>query len=271
MLIQFLLLGFGFMIVNRTIKNQINRKTLSEANLQRIKKAHTTFFGLLTILSPWLPPTFVALSIIFLQFLISRAEKIINFILRHNFQQEWLQTLDELILMMMIGRSFRDSFLQITSHHKNPLIIQLREALLISGWQRNLKPSSHSKNNFLLSSINSISSSRSLSTSLRFVDQLVQSIENNPHKAIDKLKSHRQQLHWEIQFKKKSQQITLLMRIQATTLCLLYIGLLAFMLTQESSSQLIILKNSTLMGSLTLFLLGILHLIYIGRKKSWKT
>jgi len=259
------------MIVSRTIKNQINRKTLSEAHLQRIKKAHATFFGLLTLLSPWLPSTFVAVSIIFLQFLISRAEKIINFILRHNFQHEWLQTLDELILMMMIGRSFRDAFLQITHHHKNPLIIQLRETLLISGWQINLKPSLHSKNNFLLSSIDSSSSSNSLSPSLRFIDQLVQSIENNPHKAIDKLKSHRQQLRWEMQFKKKSRQMTLLMRIQATTLCLLYIGLLAFMLAQEHLSHLLILKNSTLMGSLALFLLGVIHLIYIGRKKSWKT
>lgn len=264
MLIQFLLLGFGLIFVNRTIKIQINRKPLAGAILKRLKKTQFTFFLLLTILSTCLSPSLIVILILIPVFLIFHIDKWINFILRQNFQQMWAQFLDELILLMMTGRSFRDAFLFITAHSQNIFHLKLREILFRSDFSENLNPQQYLSNK----------KSKKLSlnsTQLHFVYELVQSIEKNPHKAIEKLKSHRRQVHWNIKFKNKSKQITLLMRTQALILSLLYIGVLLFVLNHRNHSQFSLTHNSPLFLSLSLFCLGITLIVIIGRKKSWKT
>lgn len=264
MLIQFLLLGFGLIFVNRTIKIQTNRKPLAVAILLRIKKTQITFFLLLTILSTCLPPSIILILILIPAFLIFHIDKWINFILRQNFQQMWVQFLDELILLMMTGRSFRDSFLFITAHSQNIFHLKLREILFRSDFSENSNPHQHLSNKKSKKlSLNSIQ--------LHLVYELVQSIEKNPHKAIEKLKAHRRQVHWNIKFKNKSKQMTLLMRTQALILSLLYIGLLFFVLNQRKHSHISLTQSSPLLLSLSLFCLGITLIAIIGRKKSWKT
>lgn len=264
MLIQFLLLGFGLIFVNRTIKIQINRKPLAVAILQRLKKTQITFFLLLTILSTCLSPSIILILILIPIFLIFYIDKWMNFILRQNFQQMWAQFLDELILLMMTGRSFRDSFLFITAHSQNIFHLKLREILFRSDFSENLNHQPHLSNKkAIILSLNSIQ--------WQLVYELVQSIEKNPHKAIEKLKSHRRQVQWNIKFKNKSKQITLLMRTQALILSLLYISLLLFVLNHRQPSQLSLPQSSPVFLSLSLFCLGITLVLIIGRKKSWKT
>ncbi len=253
MFIHFLILIFGFVFVSRTITIQINRKPLIEATLQDLKKIQWPFFCCLTILSTGLQPLTILFLIFTLVFFINHTDLWINFILRQNFQQLWLQFLDELILLMMTGRSFRDSFLFITENRQNLFHLKLREILLRSAYDQNSTNSSH------LLSANNI-----------FIHNLVQSIEKNPHKALEKLKCHRRQIRLNVLFKKKSKQITLTMRTQAMALSLLYIGLLIFVLNKHSD-EIFFLKKSMLFTSIGLFGLGLVLISIIGRKRPWKT
>lgn len=264
MLIQFLLLGFGLIFVNRTIKIQINRKPLAGAILLRLKKRQITFFLLLTILSTCLPPPTIFILISIPIFLIFYIDKWIYFSLGQNFQHLWTQFLDELILLMMTGRSFRDSFLFITAHSQNIFHLKLREILLKNDFRENLN-SQRPLSNQKLKKISFKTSQLSL------IYELVQSVEKNPHKALETLKAHRQQIHWKIKFKNKSKQITLLMRTQALLLSLLYLGLLFFILNRPDSSEMSLHRHSPLLLSLSLFCSGIILIIILGRKKSWKT
>lgn len=264
MLIQFLLLGFGLIFANRTIKIQINRKPLAGAILVRLRKRQMTFFLLLTILSTCLAHSTIFILIFIPIFLILHIDKWIYFSLRQNFQHLWAQFLDELILLMMTGRSFRDSFLFITAHSQNIFHLRLREILFKKDFGENLNLQRHLSNQ-KLKTFSFKTSQQSL------IYELVQSVEKNPHKALETLKSHRRQVHWHIKFKNKSKQITLLMRTQALILSLLYLCLLFFILNHRSRSKISLTHHSPLFLSLSLFCLGIILMILIGRKKSWKT
>jgi len=263
MIIQFLILGIGLLFANRTLKNKINRKPLAEAILHRLKKRQTTIFLILTILSTCLHPLIILFLIFILIFSIHHIDKWINFVLRQNFQQLWAQFLDELILLMMTGRSFRDAFLFLTTNSQNIFYLKLREILFRSDF---------SKNGFTQSSVlNKNTSFFSKKTNVAIIYELVQSIEKNPHKAIEKLKAHRRQVRWILSFRKKSKQITLQLRTQALILSLLYIGLLIFVLNHQMNSKITFSIYSPLVISIGLFIFGILLLFIIGRKKSWKT
>ena len=246
MLIRFIILCFGFLFTYRIINFQINRRTLSEAISIKIGKIQILYFWFLTVLSPWIQVPILILFIFVPSLAATRLESILNFILRHQFQQNLLNFIDELILLMMTGKSFRDSFFNLTSNPKHFFQFKMRELFVVGNIKTETMNSKYKE--------------------LVQISNLVQSIEKNPHKAIDKLRAFRRQIHWCQLFKRKSKQATIQMRAQAMILSILYFGLLIYVTRNQNASII-----SLILVSLFLFLCGLISLFLLGRRQKWKT
>lgn len=246
MLFDFLVLSFGFLFTYRMVEFQINRKPLSEALSRKIAQLQILYFWFLTILSPWTPTLVLLLLLLVPNLVIFRIDWILNFILRHQFEQYLLSFFDEIILLMMSGQSFRDSFHHLTRNSTEYFHIKLRELFVAGHYQ---SPASNFKQRELIP-----------------LAELFHFIEKNPHKAIDKLKAFRRQLNWSLSFKRKAKQATVQIRAQALVLSLLYLGLLIFVIRNYGSQA-----RSVIGPSLFLFFLGLLCTFLIGRRKKWKT
>lgn len=246
MLLRFLVLSFGFAFTHRMIEFQITRKPLSEAVSAKIAKIQILFFWILTVLSPWIPVLVLVLLLFVPNLAATRLDWIFNFILRHQFRLNLLKFVDEIILLMMTGKSFRDSYLQLTANAKDFFHIKMRELLLVANFQSD--------------------SHLARTPEVQQIAHLVQVIEKNPHKAIEKLRALRRQLHWSLLFRRKAKLATVQIRAQAIVLSLLYVGLLIFVLRNQGLQA-----HSVVLPSMILFFSGLLTLLLIGRKQKWKT
>lgn len=256
MFVFFLMMSFGFLFVHRTTIQQLNRKTLPEAICKLNLKMQYSLFWLITLLSPW-TPVLISLFLIFFQIIItSRLELVLNIILRQRFKENMLKFLDELILMMMTGKSFRDSFNLITQNSNNYFYLKLKSLLSFNVF-----------NSLTDSKNENINKNESLKTKeLKNFCDLVQMIESNPHKAIEKIKSYRKELQIILNFEKKLRQSTIQIRTQAMVLTFLYLTLLIFTYKMKGS-----IHFTHLIPSLILFLSGHLCILFLGRKRKWKT
>lgn len=246
MLFRFLVLSFGFMFALRIIQFQILRKPLSEAISKKMVRLQILFFWMLTILSPWISVPVLCFLLFVPNLAAHRLDQILNLILRHQFRQKLIQFVDELILLMMTGKSFRDSFLQITTESQTFFSMKMRELILTNNFPGQTRTA--------------------INSDLQTVAEFVHSIDKNPHKALDKLRAFRRQLHWSILFKKKSRQATVQIRAQATILSALYGGLLFFVFNEHGMKV-----NSVIFPSLFLYFSGLITLFLIGRRQKWKT
>lgn len=237
----------GFIFIYRTMKLFLSEQKFPEKFLK-------TFFNFLILLNciisfflfwmpTWIFSIYLIIQITFLFYL----EKIFNLILKQKLEQQLLSFIDEVILLMTTGRSFRESFLYF--HNKensffSKKIFEIYQSSLhdnnIQNWRNEPK--------FLA------------------LWQLFKYLEQNPHKVIDKLRSFRRQLFWEQNFRQKTARATAQVKAQAAILSLLYIGLLCFITT--SSAQHI---AHWIYLSLGLFCTGLLSLYILGRRKKWKT
>jgi hypothetical protein len=246
MLVRFMILSFGFVFAHRMIEFQINRKPLSEATSKKVAQFQILFFWLATILSPWIPVLFLVFFIFVPNLAAARLDWILNFVLRQKFQQNLLSFIDEIILLMMTGKSFRDSFLYLTANPKDFFQFKMRELLIAGSFQDKTR---FTKRNEMIQ-----------------ITELVQAIEKNPHKSIDRLRAFRRQLHWVQSFERKSKQATTQIRAQALVLTLLYCGLLGFVMKNSNAST-----TPIIFPSVFLFLLGLVALYLLSRRTKWKT
>lgn len=257
MIIFFLVMSFGLMFTHRTTLKLLNRKTLPEAICSRIIKIQLIFFWVMTLLSPWTPVLFLCFLIFFQFIVVNRLESILNIILRHRFDVNMLKFIDEMILLMITAKSFRDSFNMITQNSDDYFHLKLRNLISLSTLQP-MKPIEHKKN----------TKSEVLNQKeFLYFHNLVQSLELNPHKSLDKLKTYRRELQININFEKKLRQSTLQIRLQALLLTVLYIGLLVFIFKVMRG----IISFKLLGTSLILFLSGHLLILILGKKRKWKT
>lgn len=246
MIIFFTFLSFGLLFVNRIVQIQLNRKTLPEAILKSTIKKIILFFWMIVCFSPWTPVLISLFFVILLLFVVFRLEFILNIILRRQFIPNMLQFLDELTLLMTSGKSFNESFRTITLNSNHYFHIKLREINTVQ--LLNVHSPTISQKEFSL------------------FNQILYLIDKNPHLAVEKIKSYRRLLHIQYVFKKKLQQKSYQIKVQALILSFLYFGLLIFLNFNHTK-----IAISHLGLSLTLFFSGLLSLYLIGRDTKWKT
>lgn len=220
---------------------------MTEATLRSITKNVILLSWLLTFLFPWIPVLILLLLVSIQSFVFFRLQSVLHFILRRQFRKIIPTFIDDLILLMLTGRSFRDAFLSLTHDPTSITHIQLREILTASeaGVSGRGDPELGEVNQLL---------------------NLAESIAKSPHRGIDKLKLFRHKIQWSTQFQRKSAQVTGVIRAQAILLTLLYIGLITLMGFRSEPFPFHLLTPSAF-----LFLCGLSLLFYFGRQPRWKT
>lgn len=162
-------------------------------------------------------------------------------------QSQTLRLLDHLILGVQSGQSLR-SCLVIMSHQESSL---LRVSL----------------ENLVHAIVFENSSAGLKSASLKNLFEELSRIEKSQSKSADQLKSLRKNLKTLEDFRRRSGQVSLQIRMQAAISALLYVGLLLFMITQFGFYQ----HRGLIMASATLFFSGMVTVFVIGRKFQWIT
>jgi Flp pilus assembly protein TadB len=198
----------------------------------------------------WFLPTYVVTTAIFLEILLlQNLELIFNLYLRHRFEAELIKFIDEIILTMSTGRSFRDAFVSICQQNESYFTKKILEI--------------HKS-----SQLNTIINIKNWQNEPKFLDlwHLFRAIEQNTHKQLEKLRAYRRQLYWEQNFRRKSAQATSQVKAQAFILSGLYIALLIYVLKTTGGNIV-----RWILISLMLYLTGLLSLYILGKRKPWKT
>lgn len=248
-MINFLVLVIGLVFIYRTISNISSHKKFPEGFLNLFFRSLMFFNIGLTTLHWFLSITLVAATIIFQIIVLQNLEYLFNLYLKQQFASELMKFIDEVILTMSTGRSFRDAFFSVCQQnntyftkkvfeiHKSA---QLNSAENLLNWQHEAK----------------------------FLDlwHLFRSLEQNSNKQLEKLRAYRRQLFWEQNFRRKSAQATSQIKAQAFVLSILYICLLGYVLKTTNGSIV-----RWILVSLILFLTGLLSLYILGRRQPWKT
>lgn len=158
-----------------------------------------------------------------------------------------LPFVNNLILQMQSGTSFRESFLLANEFNDPFFMAKMREVFDVVVFSQHLD--------------NQIQHSRLLEVveEFRFID-------NSPHNALQYLKNLRQQLTIEADFRRRSGQVLLQSRLQGLVMTGLYIALLIFMIHRYGWESMV----KWVIPSLVLFVLGGVFLFKLGRKMKWK-
>lgn len=237
---------FGFCIFIRILE-QIRTKNLISSD--HMTKIGTTFFVLMVIIasffsrSPIIVLAFLYSTVIF----VSVCEPLLRKWREKNFESEFLPILSSIILKMKAGTSFREALLA-TSDESDPFmrtkLQQIREAVVFSQ-QLTAKDST---------------------PFLNLVINELDLVDKASHSAIQRLCNFRRKLDVESDFRRKSGQILLQLRMQSYILAGLYFALVIFVTTRFDFKS-----NFELMAlSFLLFVIGFVWVQRSGRKIRWK-
>lgn len=167
-----------------------------------------------------------------------------------RFAKEILPFLNQIILHMRSGKAFRGAMK--AAIHEDPVLdgfykikfAEIYEAVVFSGQAK----------------IAGLDRPRAdLIHALRAADQA-------PHNCLQRLLNLRRKLQIASDFRRKSGQILLQIRMQAVILSVLYFALLVFTIWQNGTKSFLWL----LVGSFSLFATGVAVLSCLGRKVKWK-
>lgn len=244
MLLYFTFFMSGIMFAFRISEKLVQQRLIAVEAMTKIGTAYL-FCELLAVI--FLPaPGFVTISLILHSFLWLAQQTLTHWRV-HRFQRKFLLILDQVILGMSSGLSFRQSF-ESAKNRMEP-IVQQQLAEIMGHVAFSQQKSSSQTNEFL----------RDLIEELTLVDQ-------QPHRALQRLQTLRRKLKMEQNFRRRSGQVTQQLRAQAIILSGMYAFLLIFVSQQIGLSRYL---NLTLI-SLMLFSLGLLFILNIGKRFRWK-
>ncbi|WP_413289385.1 hypothetical protein [Bdellovibrio sp. HCB337] len=158
-----------------------------------------------------------------------------------------LRVLDHLILGVQSGQSLRASLMMLASQESSLLRVSwenLTHAICFENSSAGLK-----------------------SPALKNLFEELHRIERSQSKCGEQMRSLRKNLKTLEDFRRRSGQVSLQIRMQAAISALLYVGLLLFMLTQFGFYQ----HRTIIIISGTLFFVGMVTVFVIGRRIQWNT
>lgn|GEM_PF-3259785 len=173
--------------------------------------------------------------------------RIIFFRREMHILKNFVSILDSVVIKMRVGASLRESLLSTASSQTVSTQFLLQEFVTLLSFDRPISELvSHPKlqKNF---------------SELKKIDQ-------QPHRAIERLKSLRRRLQMEKKLRQKSRKALLQARAQATILSVMYISLLIYSLWKYGWKS----SGSVFAVSLMLFGVGSLWLWNLGRRFQWK-
>lgn len=243
--VSILLTSLGFLFVHRILASALQKIGLS--------KLHTRFFAVLAVvmiaffvilgahpMELWFlfGTIFILLSL--LPYFFSRyQEKLIRI---HT-----IRLLDHLILAVQSGHSLRASLVNLSRQESMLLRVSLENlvhAIVFEDSPKSLR-----------------------SPALRQLFEELRRIEKSQTKCADQLRSLRKNLKTLDDFRRRSGQVSLQIRMQAGISAALFVALMLFVIFQFGFYQ----HRSLILGSATLFFIGLVTVFVIGRRMQWTT
>lgn len=245
MLIGFMLSASGFLIVARIFQSFADKFSFSK----RLSTFFSTFLAVVMLGSYFFLHTrllvlwlFIGIILISLNFF----PEILQMLLIRELKKQILPLMDQLLLGLQTGNSFRTSLLQAI--HNQPT------------WLRQQH----------LEIYNSIVMNRASSgLHSRFLDEIraeFAEMDRASSKVIEHARAFRRQIKMEEDFRRRSGQVTQQIRLQAIIVTFLYLALLVYVISQFgffAHLHLILLSSA-------LFTLGLVIIFVFGRRLKWK-
>lgn len=239
------LTSLGFVFAHRILGSSLQKIGLSNLHTRIFLVLAALMITFFIILAPhpsllwFFIGTFLILLRLLPNFFSRYQEKLIH---AHT-----LRLLDHLILNVQSGQSLRASLM---------LLSRQEPSLLRISWQ-NLAHALAVEN----------SSSSLKSATLKSLFDELSRIEKSQAKCAEQLRSFRRNLKTLEDFRRRSGQVSLQIRMQAAISTLLFVGLLLFMITQFGFYQ----HQSLILAAGSLFFIGVVTVFVIGRRLQWTT
>ncbi len=245
MIINFVSSIFGQLLVNRIFSDISSEFLLSSHQSKQIQRtifvilAAQTYLLRSSQIKHWL---FIGILLISLKFF----PRIFNFFLEKRFKNNVVRLLDELILEMKMGRSFRFSLKIIAEKTSGWMGHQIK--IIVQNLEKD-EPSISVK-----------------SASVADFERMISLIDKSNSKNLDRvigLRNHYKMLQ---NFRRRSGQVSAQIRMQAIIVTILYLSLLTFVIVQFGFMK----QQKLIFCSISMFLLGLFVIFYVGRKLKWK-
>ncbi len=246
MLIVFLVSTIGFLIVMRTFYQVAGLFGFSKQATMTIfvSLLGLIIFAVLLLHSrPFLLWIFIGIILISLNF----SPLFLKFILIRSMKKRLIPLLDQVILGLQVGQSFRSALLSAIEEQ--------------NAWFRRQ----------LLEIYNAMITTQGASSCLSspFIEELKldwTEIDRSQNKIVDQVKALRRQIKIMEDFRRKSGQVTQQIKMQAIIVTALYTALLIFV----SSNFGFFTNLKLILFSAAIFLGGLTWIFMIGRKMTWK-
>ncbi len=247
MFINLLLSVFGFVVVTRTLMICADEFALTKQNTTMI----VLFTFLLIVISIFLFQDHRFFFWIFIG-IIWISLNIFPYFFRKKLIQKLkirsISLLDEVILGLQVGKSFRTSLEQAVQNQNSWYRIQFLE--IYSAVVASERPSKTTKTAFL-----------------NILIEEFRNIDQSQTKIVEQVRALRRQIKIEDDFRRRSGQVTQQIRIQAVVISFLYLALLSFVVMQFGFFQ----NQMLIMASSLLFIAGLAWIFLVGRGMKWKT
>ena len=165
---------------------------------------------------------------------------------KKHLKKHLIHVFDELVLLLQSGKSFRSAFLESLQNQSGWVKIQLNEIYSFLTTQQEIQSISDP---FI----------RELTVQLIYIDR-------TKNKTVEQVRSLRNQLKLIEDFKRKSSQVSLQIKSQATVTSIMFVLLLIYMGNQFGFQ-----KNWIIMlFASSVFSIGLVSIFLIGRNLKWK-
>jgi hypothetical protein len=245
MIVSFLLTSIGFVFAYRNLGSSLQKIGLSKFHPRIFLGLAGLMIFFFIIWSP--QPTLLWFFFGTVFILLKLLPHFFYFYQEKLIHSQTLRVLDHLILGVQSGQSLRTSLKMMSRQESSLLRVSLENlvhAIVFENSAVGLK-----------------------SMALRKLFEELSRIERSQSKCVDQLKSLRKNLKTLEDFRRRSGQVSLQIRMQASISALLYVGLMLFVITQFGfyAHQMLIISSGTL------FFGGVVTVFVIGRRLQWTT
>lgn len=237
----------GFVFVIRTLERLQRNKLIQKRQLTKIGTLYLVVFLMMALIARVEARVFIV-ALVVVATSICVLEIVFRYQRERRFQSGFERFVDESILLMNSGQPFRFAWLKAMRRQSDDFVRDKLEQIY-----RIVVFSQHSEGSFG-------------STFGDFVVEYLKRVDKESHLAVERLKALRYRLKIESEFRRKSGQVLLQIRMQAVILLFLYVFCLVFTLYQFDGRELIWLLGT----SMSLFFTGLITILVMGRRIKWK-
>jgi hypothetical protein len=241
--VSILITSLGILFVHRILRESLHKIGFSNQHSRIFIISTAAMLALFTLRSSYPAQLWVCFGIILI--LIKLSPYLFSQFLEKQINKHTLRIIDQLVLGVQSGQSLRSSLHALTAGESSLLRFSLQN---------------------LLHAIAVENSSEGLqSRQLKNLFDELSRIERSQSKCAEQLKAFRRHIKTLEDFRRRSGQVSLQIRMQALVSAALFAGLLLFMVTQFGFSS----YRGLILTSSTLFLIGLVTVFVIGKRAKW--